>query len=69
MTQHKFSTRAAARSLLLRQGMMLNYASPLADLDREYWWYTDGPNAMLDHSATITRIGQTYHVTDFSGRS
>lgn len=54
------------REALKARGMSLISTSALSDLNREYWGYTDRPNAMFDHTATITEVGPgNWIVSDF----
>lgn len=56
-----------ARQLLTEQGMTHN---PDCRSDHEGWWYGDDTDALLDHSATITRLGKTsYAVTTFERKT
>ena len=57
----EFPTREAAATFLTAKGLKKNYANG----GREYWWFIEGTNALLDHSATITRIGGTFWVSLF----
>lgn len=56
-----FNSKTEATKFLKGLGLTKNYSS----LDREYWWKGDGTDALLDHSATITRIGRQFYVANF----
>lgn len=60
-------TRAQAAEILRTEGMAKLSTSPFSDLKREYWGYTDGrKNVFLDHSATITKVGAEWLISDFT---
>lgn len=60
-----FDTRHAAAEHLDALGLTYAYHAPHDDGFREYWAYDDGTDALLDHSATITPIGERFHISLF----
>jgi hypothetical protein len=61
----KFNSRKEAASELTRRGFKFDHRS----LGREYWIRTDGQkDIFLDHSATVTKIGREFLITDFVER-
>jgi len=57
----EFNSKPEATKFLMGLGLTKNYSSR----GREYWWKGDGTDALLDHSATITKIGQQFYVSNF----
>jgi hypothetical protein len=56
-------THAEARTILRNKGLTLNYELE----DRQYWWFGNGKDVFLDHSATITEIDGEIFISDFTG--
>lgn len=56
------------REALKARGMyMLNWRPETDEPAREYWGYTDRPNALLDHTATLTHMGnEEWALSDFT---
>ena len=57
----KFATKPEATTFLKGLGLKKNFARG----GREYWWKGDGADRLLDHSATVDKIGGTYYVSSF----
>lgn len=58
----KFNTRNEAVKILKEKGLR----RMTSRANREYWAFDDGSDSMLDHSATITKMSDGYHVSDFT---
>lgn len=56
------AARAKLRSLGLRPN---NAARSIDHPNRSYWWFGDGSDALLDHSATLDKIGKKYYVAGY----
>jgi hypothetical protein len=63
----RFERYSEAAAHLKNKGLELNYIN--WD-EREYWWFNDGTDSLLDHSATITQIARgVWYVSDFTNGS
>lgn len=57
-----FPSLASARNALRALGLKHN---PECRSDHEGWWFGDGTDALVDHSATITHISGVYYVAGY----
>jgi len=57
----KFATKSEATTFLKALGLKKNYSMR----GREYWWKGDGSDTLLDHSATIDKIGGIFYIANF----
>ena len=48
------------------RGLNFSHERDEPEFSREYWSMKEGPDVLLDHSATITKMGGKYYVSDFS---
>jgi len=70
MTDFKvfIGTNRACAKELERRGFRYSHDDVLTK--REYWKRTDGkPDIFMDHSATITKVGKQWAISDFLNRN
>jgi hypothetical protein len=60
----KFTTRKEAAAFLKAKGLKPNKSSGT----REYWWFGDGTDVFLDHSATLTGNAPSILLSDFTSK-
>lgn len=57
----EFAIKSEATKFLKALGLKKNYSYR----GREYWWKGDGTDTLLDHSATIDKIGGMFYISNF----
>ena len=57
----QFNTKSEATQFLKSLGLKKNYSNR----GREYWWKGDGSDTLLDHSATLQKLGGEFFVCNY----